>query len=183
MMEREAFIRCAQDYRRRLDEASARWGRVEICAVTKNHDAMTANLPYEAGILTIGENRVQELLEKKPDLRPEYKIHLIGQLQTNKVKSIIGQVDMVQSLDRDSLALELNKQAVRAGMVIPVLIQVNIAGETQKGGIAEEELLPFLKRVSSLEGVSVKGLMSIMPKADDPEEVRGYFKRDRKSVV
>ena len=178
-MEREAFIERANGYRCRLDEASARWGRVEICAVTKNHDADTANLAYEAGIRTIGENRVQELLEKRPLLHPEYRVHLIGRLQTNKVKYIMNQVDMIQSLDRDSLALEISRQAVKAEIVMPVLVQVNIAGEIQKGGISEEELVPFLKRVASLEGISVKGLMAIMPKADNPENIRGYFRQMR----
>jgi len=179
MVEREAMIARVQDYQKRLAEASGKWGGVEICAVTKTMDAATANLAYEAGILTIGENRVQEVVEKLPDLHPDYRIHLIGQLQTNKVKYIINSVSMIQSLDRDSLALEIDRQAKKAGVVMPVLVQVNIAREPQKGGISEEELLPFLERVSALQGLSVKGLMAIMPQADNPEDVRPYFRRMR----
>lgn len=179
MVEREAMIARVQDYQKRLAEASGKWGGVEICAVTKTMDAATANLAYEAGILTIGENRVQEVVEKLPDLHPDYRIHLIGQLQTNKVKYIINSVSMIQSLDRDSLALEIDRQAKKAGVVMPVLVQVNIAKEPQKGGISEEELLPFLERVSALQGLSVKGLMAIMPQADNPEDVRPYFRRMR----
>lgn len=179
MVEREAMIARVQDYQKRLAEASGKWGGVEICAVTKTMDAATANLAYEAGILTIGENRVQEVVEKLPDLHPDYRIHLIGQLQTNKVKYIINSVSMIQSLDRDSLALEIDRQAKKADVVMPVLVQVNIAREPQKGGISEEELLPFLERVSALQGLSVKGLMAIMPQADNPEDVRPYFRRMR----
>lgn len=179
MIEREAMIARVKDYQKRLAEASGKWGGVEICAVTKTMDAQTANLAYEAGILTIGENRVQEVVEKLPDLHPDYRIHLIGQLQTNKVKYIIKSVSMIQSLDRDSLALEIDRQAKKAGVVMPVLVQVNIAKEPQKGGISEEELLPFLERISNLQGLSVKGLMAIMPQADNPEDVRPYFRRMR----
>lgn len=179
MIDRDAMIERVKDYQKRLAEASDKWGGVEICAVTKTMDAETANLAYEAGLRTIGENRVQEVVEKLPYLNPEYKIHLIGQLQTNKVKYIINSVSMIQSLDRDSLAVEINRQAVKAGVVMPVLVQVNIAEEPQKGGISEEELLPFLERISTMDGIAVKGLMAIMPQADDPETIRPYFRRMR----
>ena len=179
MREREALIARVQEYNERLQEASAKWGGVEICAVTKTIDADTINLAWDAGIRTIGENRVQELMDKLPSLNPDYRIHLIGQLQTNKVKYIVPHVSMIQSLDRDSLAAEINRQAVKAGRKVPVLVQVNIAREPQKGGIDEEELRPFLQRLADMEGVSVKGLMSIMPQADDPETVRPYFRQMR----
>lgn len=179
MLNREAFITRVNDYKTRLAEASGKWGGVEICAVTKTMDADTANLAYEAGLNIIGENRVQEIVEKLPHLNPNYKIQLIGQLQTNKVKYIIRDVSMIQSVDRDSLANEINRQALKAGMVMPVLVQVNIAKEPQKGGIAEEELIPFLERLSRMSGLSVKGLMAIMPVAADPEEIRPYFRRMR----
>lgn len=179
MLNREAFITRVNDYKTRLAEASGKWGGVEICAVTKTMDADTANLAYEAGLNIIGENRVQEIVEKLPHLNPNYKIQLIGQLQTNKVKYIIRNVSMIQSVDRDSLANEINRQALKVGVVMPVLVQVNIAKEPQKGGIAEEELIPFLERLSQMSGLSVKGLMAIMPVATDPEEVRPYFRRMR----
>ncbi|MBQ2956548.1 MAG: YggS family pyridoxal phosphate-dependent enzyme [Clostridia bacterium] len=179
MLERDVLIGRVREYREKLYEASGRWGGVKICAVTKTMDADTANLAYEAGIDLIGENRVQELMEKLPALNPNYEIHLIGQLQTNKVKYLMGHADMIQSLNRDSLAQEIHRQAVKAGLVMPVLVQVNIAREPQKGGIDEEELLPFLRRTAELNGLRVKGLMAIMPQADDPESVRPYFKRMR----
>lgn len=178
-MDQQILIERVRDWKQRLDEASGRWGGVEICAATKTMDADTANMAYEAGIRTIGENRVQELIEKHERLHTGYSIHLIGQLQTNKVKYIAGKVDMVQSLDRDSLAAEMNRQALKVGTPMNALVQVNIAGETQKGGLPEEELLPFLRRVSVMEGVRVRGLMAIMPQAENPEDVRQYFRRMR----
>lgn len=179
MLERDMLIGRVQDYQNKLSEASGPWGGVKICAVTKTMDAATANLAYEAGIDLIGENRVQELTDKLPYLNPAYRVHLIGQLQTNKVKYLMGKVHMIQSLDRESLAVEIDRQAQKAGLVMPVLVQVNIARETQKGGIYEEELVPFLHRVSKFEGLRVEGLMSIMPQAENPEEVRPYFRQMR----
>ena len=166
-------------WRERIGNASARFGGAEICAVTKTVDVDTINLARAAGIRTIGENRVQELVSKIDRLDPAYQIHLIGQLQTNKVKYIIGKVDMVQSLDRDALAQELSRRAESAGIVMPALVQVNIARESQKSGVDEDDLLAFLKRTSELPGVRVEGLMAIMPFADDPEAVRPYFRRMR----
>lgn len=166
-------------WRERIGNASARWGGAEICAVTKTVDVDTINLARAAGIRTIGENRVQELMSKIDRLDPSYQIHLIGQLQTNKVKYIIGKVDMVQSLDRDALAQELSRRAESAGVVMPALVQVNIARESQKSGVDEDDLLDFLKRTSELPGIHVEGLMAIMPFADDPETVRPYFRRMR----
>ena len=178
-MDREALIANIHDWQQRVGEASARWGGAEICGVSKTVDPDTVNLAWEAGIRTLGENRVQELLGKIDRLNPEYKIHLIGQLQTNKVKTIIDRVDMIQSVDRDALALEIDKRARAAGRVMPVLVQLNIAREHQKAGIDEEDLLPFIQRLSGMQGLRVDGLMAIMPIADDPEDVRPLFRRMR----
>lgn len=178
-MDREAILKNVALWRERIDEASARWGGAEICAVTKTQDAETANIVWDAGIRTIGENRVQELMDKREKLNPGFSVHLIGTLQTNKAKYVAPWVDMVQSLDRDALAQELSRRAEAAGRTLNVLVQVNIAREPQKGGVAEEELEPFLGRLSQLPGIRVKGLMAIMPLASDPEDVRPYFRRMR----
>ena len=178
-MDREAILENVRLWQSRIGEASQKWGGAQICAVTKTRDADTINLTWEAGIRTIGENRVQELMGKIDDLNPDFQLHLIGSLQTNKVKYVIDRVDMVQSLDRDALAEELSRRAEAAGRVLPVLGQVNIAREPQKGGISEEELPAFLRRCARLPGIHVQGLMSIMPLVDDPEQVRPYFRRMR----
>lgn len=166
-------------WRERVNNAAAKWGGAEVCAVTKTVDVPTINRARAAGIQTIGENRVQELMGKIDALDPEYRIHLIGQLQTNKVKYIIDRVDMIQSLDRDALAEEISRRAVQAGREMPALIQVNIAREAQKSGIDEDELLAFIDRVRALPGIRIEGLMAIMPYAEDPEAVRPYFRRMR----
>ena len=166
-------------WREKINNAAAKWGGCEICAVTKTMDVETINRARAAGIRTIGENRVQELMSKIETLDPEYKIHLIGQLQTNKVKPIIDRVDMIQSLDRDALADEISRRAVQANVVMPVLVQVNIAREPQKSGVDEDDLLAFIERTRRLPGIRIEGLMAIMPFVDDPETIRPYFRRMR----
>lgn len=178
-MNQEQLIQNIHDWQQRIGEAASRWGGAEICGVSKTIDPETINMAWAGGIRTLGENRVQELLSKIDQLNPDYRIHLIGQLQTNKVKYIIDKVDMIQSLDRDALAVEIDKRAAAAGRVMPVLVQVNIAREPQKAGIDEEELEPFIRRLSGMPGLKVEGLMAIMPIADDPEQVRPYFRRMR----
>ena len=178
-MEREEILKNAALWKERIGEASARWGGAEICAVTKTQDAQTVNCVWDAGIRTIGENRVQELMDKREDLHPGFNVQLIGSLQTNKVKYIAGWVDMVQSLDRDALAQELSRRAQEHNRVLPVLVQVNIAREPQKGGVDEDELEAFLRRCARLPGIEVRGLMAIMPLVSDPEELRPYFRRMR----
>lgn len=176
---RDEIFRNVREWRERIGEASARWGGCEICGVTKTHGAETINLSYEAGIRTIGENRVQELLSKIDDLNPDFEIHLIGALQTNKVRRIIGRVAMIQSVDRESLAREIERCAAARGVTADVLIEVGIAGEAQKSGVAEDGLLPLLRLCAELPHVRVRGLMSVMPVCDDPEDVRPYFRRMR----
>ncbi len=178
-MDREELFANIALWQERIAEASAKWGGAKICAVTKTQSAETVNLAHEAGLSLIGENRVQELLSRIDQFDPGLHIHLIGTLQTNKVKYVISRVEMIQSLDRDALAEEISKRATAAGIVMPALVQVNIAREPQKGGIDEDELLPFIRRCAELPGLSVRGLMAIMPVADDPEDVRPYFRRMR----
>ncbi len=174
-MNREDLLKNIAEWREKIGNASAKWGGAEICGVSKTIDPETINLAWEGGIRTLGENRVQELLGKLDALNPEYRIHLIGQLQTNKVKYIVDRVAMVQSLDREALALEISKRAEAAGRVMPVLVQVNIAREPQKGGVAPEALFPFLRECARLPGLRLRGLMAIMPLGADQEALTGYF--------
>ena len=178
-MDREALIANIRQWQVRIAEASGRYGGAEICGVSKTVDPLTINMAWDGGIRTLGENRVQELLGKLDALDPRFDIHLIGQLQTNKVKYIIDRVAMIQSLDRDALAEEISRRASAAGVEMPALVQVNIGREPQKAGIAEEELLPFIRRTAQLPGIRIQGLMAIMPIADDPEDVRPLFRAMR----
>ena len=167
------------DWQEKLNAASGHWGGVTICAVTKTVPANIINIAYDAGIRDIGENRVQELAQKLPVLNDGFYIHHIGQLQTNKVKYVIARVGMIQSLDRMPLGREISERATRVNRIIPVLVQVNIAAEPQKGGVSEGGLIDLIKGLSKLDGISVKGLMAIMPLVDDPEDVRMFFRNMR----
>mgnify|MGYP004521315143 FL=1 len=179
-MDQDLCTRVA-DIRRRLDAASLeRWGRApEIIAVSKTVAAPRINEVKAAGITHLGENRVQETLEKLPYLDAAFQIDLIGRLQINKVKYIIDKVAMIQSLDREGLAQEIDRRAQQHGLRMPVLIQVNIGNEPQKGGIAVEELIPFTKYAAALPGLDVRGLMAVMPDLRDDDALRPYFRRMR----
>ena len=179
-MDQDLCMRVA-DIRRRLDAAALeRWGRApEIIAVSKTVAAPRINEVKAAGITHLGENRVQETLEKLPYLDAAFQIDLIGRLQINKVKYIIDKVAMIQSLDREGLAQEIDRRAHQHGLRMPVLIQVNIGNEPQKGGIAVEELIPFTKYAAALPGLDVRGLMAVMPDLRDDDALRPYFRRMR----
>ena len=176
-----------EQLQRNIDEVRANLKRaargfdyeVELCAVTKTVDEDIINMAAECGISVIGENRVQEACRKFPALNPHLRLHIIGQLQTNKVKYIIEHAAMIQSLDRIELAAQIDRQARRIGKVMPVLVQVNIAEEEQKSGVSELELMDLLHACSDLQGLSVRGLMAIMPFVEDPETIRPYFRRMR----
>lgn len=178
-MERELLEKSLREMRARLDDASARWGRVEICAVTKMVDVETINLACALGVRIIGENRVQEIAAKAERLDPGLTRHMIGRLQLNKVKQVLPLVDMIQSLDRRELLEEIDRRAQALGKPMPVLVQVNIAREVQKAGVLEEDLEAFVRLAASRKGVRVEGLMAIMPLVADPEQVRPYFRRMR----
>ena len=146
-----------------------------IIAVTKTHPAAEILPLAELGLTDIGENRVQEIVEKWPELQGKFRFHCIGRLQTNKVKYIMDKVCLIQSLDRMSLALEIDRQAQKAGVTMPVLVQVSPAGEEQKGGMAPADVRPFLEEVRRMPGLHVEGLMAVMPHTDDREYLSGLF--------
>lgn len=163
-----------------LARESAPWGRVpRLIAVTKYSTPQEILPLSELGVTDIGENRVQALREKLPFLQEKFTIHLIGRLQTNKVKYIIKDVCLIHSLDNFPLAQEIDRQAQKNGRVMPALVQVNIAREPQKGGIGEEELIPFLRECARLPGISLKGLMAIMPLGAERDALTQYFTRMR----
>ena len=160
--------------------ALEKWGRVpEIIAVTKTVPPERINQIVGSGVTRLGENRVQEMLEKMPALNAGFQIDIIGRLQSNKVKYIIDKAAMIQSLDRESLAQEIDRQAKRHDRVMPVLIQVNIGREAQKGGVPVEELEAFTRKVASLDGMSVRGLMAVMPDLRDEDALRPFFREMR----
>ena len=176
----EELARRVARIRQELAEASdGRYPVPRLIAVTKTHSAGEILPLADAGVTEIGENRVQELLAKLPGLQNRFQVHLIGRLQRNKVKQIIGDVCMIQSVDSEPLAAEIHHRAAAAGQRMPVLVEVSPAGEEQKGGVPFEETEAFLKRIAPLEGIAVRGLMAVMPLTEDQEYLDGLFARMR----
>lgn len=150
---------------------------VTLVGVTKTYEADVINAAIGYGIDAIGENRVQEITRKYDAVEPGVQWHLIGQLQTNKVKYIIDKVSLIHSLDSVKLADEIQKRALKADKIQEVLIQVNIAGETQKSGVSVEALPALIEHVLACPNIRIKGLMNIAPFVDDPETLRDDFKK------
>lgn len=179
-MDQEVILRVNSIRKSLLNAAAQRWGRSpQIIAVSKTVEPQRINTLVDAGITRLGENRVQEILEKLPYINASFQIDLIGRLQINKVKYIIDKVGMIQSLDREPLAREIDRRAQQHGIRMPVLIQVNIGNEPQKGGVPVDEMLSFAKLAASYPGLEVRGLMAVMPDLDDEQLLRPYFVRMR----
>ena len=149
---------------------------VTIVAVTKTRTPQQIQEVLAAGVPIIGENRVQELLDKYDAVGPGATWHIIGHLQSNKVKYIADKVVLVHSLESESLAKELDHRMQILGHPMDCLVQVNIADEESKFGLAKEDVLSFLEMVSKLPGIHVKGLMNIAPFFEDTEQVRPIFR-------
>ncbi|GAV21801.1 YggS family pyridoxal phosphate-dependent enzyme [Carboxydothermus pertinax] len=150
--------------------------RVKILGVTKTVDVERIKEASQAGVEAFGENKVQEFLEKYEKL-PNLEWHFIGHLQTNKINKILGKVSLIHSLDRYNLAEEINKRAYRLGIVVPVLLEVNMAKEESKFGLMPEEVVDFyLEARENFKNLEVSGLMTVAPYVDNPEEVRPVFR-------
>ncbi|MDR3344476.1 MAG: YggS family pyridoxal phosphate-dependent enzyme [Oscillospiraceae bacterium] len=177
------FEHITENYRLLHDEIAAvcaEAGRdpsdVRLMAVTKTVPPDAINHAISLGIDLIGENRVQELAEKRPLLNLSgVELHLIGHLQTNKVRAVVPGVDCVQSADSVRLAREISKCAVMAGITQPVLAEVNIGGEESKFGFAPNELLPALAEIALLPGVRIDGLMTVAPFTQNSDDNRTNF--------
>ena len=168
---------------KRKNAAAVRSGRkpedVLLLAVTKTHTPEEINEAIDAGATDIGENKVQEILEKYDSVKP-VRWHLIGHLQTNKVKNVIDKVVMIHSVDSVKLAGEIDKRARVAGIVMDVLLQVNIADEETKTGLPVSELFTVIDDIAGrLHNIRIRGLMCIPPAGDTPEDARCYFAQAR----
>ncbi|MDH5509974.1 MAG: YggS family pyridoxal phosphate-dependent enzyme [Nitrospinota bacterium] len=164
----------------RIEQAAAKSGRdpkaVELVAVTKTVGADQALEAVLAGMVSLGESRVQEARDKYSVIGPRARWHLIGPLQTNKAKYCPGLFHLIHSVDRMELFRELARQAARKGSVVHCLLQVNLSGEKQKSGCRAEDAERIVKEAALLEGVRIQGLMTVPPYSDDPEESRPYFR-------
>lgn len=169
--------------RERVRQAALRAGRkpesVRLVAVSKTKPVLAIEEAFACGQQIFGENYVQELVGKKGELPPEISWHFIGNLQSNKVRQIAGMVDLIHSVDRLSLAAEIDRQWGGLGKVCEVLIQVNISQEETKGGTSSEGLFQLVRDVARLPNLRVVGLMTMPPFFDDPEGARPYFRELR----
>ncbi len=170
-----------------VNEAAVKAGRstddVRLMCVTKTVEAEYINPVLDLGADLIGENRVQEYLGKREALHLNgVERHLIGHLQTNKVKQIVGEVDMIESVDSVKLAKEISKQSVNKGVTTNVLVEVNVGKEDSKSGIFMESLEELLGEIAQMPAIKVKGLMTIPPICDE-NEVRKYFSAMHQSFV
>ena len=150
---------------------------VKLIAVSKTKPVEMLKEAYDLGCRLFGENRVQELQEKMPVLPSDIEWHMIGHLQTNKIKYIIGKVALIHSVDTLHLAEAIDKEAEKHSCTQDILIEINVAGESSKFGTADMELnRQLIKDVSKLKNLKLKGLMTVAPYTDDPEENRVYFR-------
>ncbi len=157
---------------------------VTLLAASKTVAPEYINFAADCGLKLIGENRVNELLEKYEYIdKDRLDIHFIGQLQTNKVKYIVDKVSMIHSVDSLKLAEEISKRSLKIGKVMDVLVEINIGAEASKGGIMPNETEQFLREISRLEGIKVKGLMTIPPKSEDKEKNLEFFEKIRKIFI
>ncbi len=146
-----------------------------LLAATKTVSADKINYAIEKGISYIGENRVQELLSKDDDIIKTAHRHFIGHLQTNKVKDVVPRVEMIESVDSVRLATVIGKEAVKCGKVMDILLEINIGAEESKSGFSPQEVNSAVDEIAKIEGVSIKGIMSIPPVCSDREKQREYF--------
>ena len=149
---------------------------VQLVAVTKTRTPEELNQVLAAGQNVLGENRVQELMDKYEAVQEGAEWHIIGHLQRNKVKYIADKVTLIHSLESLSLAEEINQRMLALGKTMDCLVQVNIADEESKFGLSKEEVIPFLEEVRTMPGLKIKGLMNIAPFFEDAEDVRPIFR-------
>ena len=183
----EWFDRNYADIKARIAAACERAGRgtndVIMLAATKTVPVSVINHAINAGVDYIGENRVQELLSKKDELVTAAHRHFIGHLQTNKVKDIINEVEMIESVDSLKLAAEISKQCAKFNKIMEILVEVNIGGEESKSGFQADEVEAAIAKMAEMPNIYVKGLMSIPPICENSQKSRQYFEKLSKLFI
>ena len=157
-------------------KAGRKRSEVTLIAVSKTKPLEMLSTIYDQGVRDFGENKVQEMCEKMEQLPTDIRWHMIGHLQTNKVKYIVGRTALIHSVDSFHLAQEIEKQACKKNVVADILVEVNIAEEESKFGIHKEETVDLIRQIATLPHIHIRGLMTIAPYVDDPEDNRMYFR-------
>lgn len=170
-----------------IDDACKRAGRdrneVTLISVSKTKPLSMLEEAYEAGARDFGENKVQELMDKIPKLPQDIRWHMIGHLQRNKVKYIVDKVYMIHSVDSLRLAQTISSEALKKQTEVNILIEVNMAEEESKFGAKSEEVITLVNEIAKLPAVHIKGLMTIAPFVENPEDNRKYFKKMKQLAV
>ena len=172
-----------ENIKKACEKAGRDRNEVTLIAVSKTKPVEMLEEVYDTGIRNFGENKVQEMCEKMDVLPEDIKWHMIGHLQRNKVKYIAGRTELIHSVDTYRLAEEINIQAKKKNIIIPILVEVNIAGEESKFGTSAEDAMLLVEDISKLENVRIKGLMTIAPYVEDAEENRPYFRKIKQLAV
>ena len=176
-----------KDVQKKIEQSCEKSGRnpkdVTLIAVSKTKPVSLLMEAYQAGARDFGENKVQELMDKIPQMPDDIRWHMIGHLQRNKVKYIVDKVYMIHSVDSYELAREISKEAVKKGVTVKILLEVNVAQEESKFGISCEQTEELARLVSQLPGIELKGLMTIAPYVVNSEENRKVFSKLRKLAV
>ena len=170
-----------------IEQACKNAGRnrneVTLIAVSKTKPVEMLQEIYDENIRDFGENKVQELCSKMEQLPSDIRWHMIGHLQRNKVKYIVGKVELIHSVDTYRLAEEINIQAKKQNVIVPILVEVNIAHEESKFGISAEDAILLVEEISRLENIRINGLMTIAPYVENPEDNRLYFRKIKQLSV
>ena len=170
-----------------IEQACKNAGRsrdeVTLIAVSKTKPVEMLQEIYDENIRDFGENKVQELCSKMGQLPSDIRWHMIGHLQRNKVKYIVVKVELIHSVDTHRLAEEINIQAKKQNVIVPILVEVNIAHEESKFGISAEDAILLVEEISKLENIRIKGLMTIAPYVENPEDNRLYFRKIKQLSV
>lgn len=182
-MIKENLAAVEQNMKAACERAGRSREEVTLIAVSKTKPVSMLKEVYDAGIRTFGENKVQEMCQKMDELPEDIRWHMIGHLQRNKVKYIVGRVALIHSVDTYRLAEEINIQAKKKNIIVPILVEVNIAGEESKFGTSAEDAMLLVEEIARLENVRIKGLMTIAPHVSDAEDNRLYFRKIKQLSV
>lgn len=174
-MIRENLVSVQKNIQKSCERAGRNAEDVRLIAVSKTKPVEALKEAYEAGYRDFGENKVQELTEKYEELPKDIRWHMIGHLQRNKVKYLVGRVYMIHSVDSVKLAEEISREAVKKNVTVPILVEVNVAGEESKFGTSVREAEMLVREIAALPGISVRGLMTIAPYVEKAEDNRQYF--------
>lgn len=177
------YVQVLHNIKNACDKAGRNKEDVTLIAVSKTKPVEMLQEVYNAGCRDFGENKVQEIMDKYDKLPSDVRWHMIGHLQTNKVKYIVDKVYMIHSVDSMKLAKEISKEALKKNVTVKILLEVNVAKEESKFGMMSEEVKNFYKEVIDLPGLEVCGLMTIAPYVENAEENRQYFVNLKQLVV